>query len=216
MCEERGQTQTKILSLLFSVVVLECAHSGDLSSHLRSGNETPSQSPPKMDAVIFSCFHIVIVDSVQLLSLNCHVSYPIGPSSSFRSHTHFCNHQNPSLICCKYISIFNPGVHCYSGRDFPICFFPRAFLSLCLFPCLDFLSHMFLSFSPSCSWLLKVAIGVPNYFTYIHIYIYTQIYIDTCITFINFYNYHGVKKTQMIQFAKKKYYTNWYLGKKIL
>ena len=51
-------------------------------------------------------------------------------------------------------------------------------------------------------------------YIYIYIYIYIiYIYIYIYI-YILFYNSDYVKKTQRVQFANKKYYTNWYPGKK--
>ena len=45
-------------------------------------------------------------------------------------------------------------------------------------------------------------------------YIYIYIYIFLVIFLYLYCNSDGVKETLMIQFVNKKYYTNWYLGKK--
>ena len=152
---ERADTDLE-LPFSFSLVILTHAFSPLPSSQIYGGSETFSQSSPKMGAKYFLLPYIVAA-MFQLLLFRFSIPF-------------LSTNQNPSPICCWCISIFNPGICCYSGLDFgdhtpftiPFVyrfsfFFSLSFslsLSLCLsiFVCLGSLSRICSPFPPSRIW----------------------------------------------------------------
>ena len=150
------------------------------SSQLCSRCETPLQSSPKMDTIIFGCLQIVIA-SVQLLSLHHYVSYPTDPSPLFYpmstpltafSFGFLLANKNLMTICSWYVSIFNPGHLLLSQLRLSHLFllYSLSFsLSLCL-PWLSFYEKYIIPSFPVVNQKFLLgsnshSTGVPNYFT---------------------------------------------------
>ena len=122
-CLEEWETQTLKFTLSFSIVVLAQICSWDLHNFVYG--------------LIRRLFIVAFRIQLTIFLFSILHSLPTTLTLEFLPANH-----NPSSICCRYVSIFNPAVRPYPSLDFSICFFLIAFLILCLFACLDYHSYI--------------------------------------------------------------------------